>query len=497
MRDSELIEETKNSINSSFVDDDETNQPLTARLLKLCGWDKDPRYIKHYEETIAAFLEEVFSGRIPLTGKLSHNITARLAEIDSFLTAEINEILHHPDFQALEATWRNLHRLVKSTHYDPNVKIRILDTTKEEILLDAECAADFDTTGLFKLFYEDGYGTFGGDPYGVIVSDFEFTKSLDDLECLKAIARVASAAHAPFIASASPELFGLSSFADLEKIKSLEKLFKSSEFNSWNSFRAMEESKYIVLTLPKFITRLPYGEDGIRVKEFNFKEKLGNKEDDKFVWGSSAFLLAEKIIHSFQNYGWFQNIRGFEGGGVVADLPVYQYKDELGNKFEKSPAQVILTDRRERELEYFGFLPLSYKKNGNFAVFFSSTTIHKVREYESDLANANAYLITELPYLLSMSRFAHYLKVIAQNKIGSFTSKEDLDNCLNKWISKYVLADDEASQKEKNMRPLREARINVVSVPGMPGVYRTFIYIRPHYYLKELTISLRLVSYLI
>jgi len=473
--------ETYQSANS-FIDD----------LLLKSGINNSP----HCKDLLKVFFKEIADGNLKVNNgdSISKNISVRVAEIDQILSEEINEIIHHPDFQALEATWRNLYRLVKSTHRDPNIKIKILDTTKEEILLDAECAADFDTSGLFKLIYENEYGTFGGESYGLLVSDFEFTNSFDDIECLKAITYVACAAHAPFIASASPELFGLTSFADLEKIRSVENLFKSSEFNSWRTFRSMEESKYVVLTLPKVIVRLPYGKDGICVKEFDFTEELGNKEDHMFVWGSAAHLLAEKILHSFQDYGWFQHIHGFESGGVVTDLPLYKYKDEFGNKVDKKPVQITLTDRRERELENLGFLPLSYKKNGDYAVFFSSATIHKVKMYKNDLANANAHLTVDLSYLLVMSRFAHYLKVIMRDKTGSFTSRQEVDIYLNKWISNYVIADENAGPKVKRVRPLREARVDVFDVPGKPGVYRAVLFARPHYYLDGLTISLRLVS---
>ncbi len=473
-----------NSLNNSVL-----NQVLARAQL-----DKNVEQKPFLEQMLQVFSKEVCDGNMSVSENIFNSISARITEIDEVLTEQINEIIHHPEFQALEASWRSLHQLVKAAEPNEQLKIRLLDVTKEEILLDAESASDFDQSALFKLLYEEEYGTFGGESYGLLVGNYEFSKNYEDIECLKVISTVAAASHAPFIASASPELFDLSTFKDIQKPKSLEKMFNSVEFANWNTFRSTEDAKYITLTLPRVIKRLHYGRDGIPVREFQFSEDMGAAEDDKFLWGNAAFPLAERIALSFKEYGWFQNIRGVENGGVVADLPVYHFYDLDGNKTYKAPVEVIITDRREKELDDLGLLALVYKRNSDMSVFFGSKTIHKVKEYDSDIANANAELTTHLPYLMSISRFAHYLKSIMRDKIGSFTSRQDVDRYLNKWIAKYVIVDDNASVNTKSRYPLREARVDVIDVPGKPGAYKAVMFLRPHYYLNELTISMRLVT---
>jgi type VI secretion system protein ImpC len=475
--------------NAFKFDLNDPENPVIDQVLFHSKIDMNSSQTPFFREMVQTFAKEFLDGNIIDTGNLSKDIGVRIDEIDRILTAQINEIIHHSEFQALEASWLSVHQLVKTVQPDENVKVRLLDTTKEEILEDAQSAADFEDSALFKILYEQEYGTFGGQPYGLMIGDFEFSNNACDIECLKSISHVACAAHAPFIASVGCDLFGLETFKDLEKPRSLEKIFESSDYAAWNAFRSTEEAQYVTLTFPCVMKREPYEKE--HIKEFNFREDMGSYEDNKFVWGSPAYLLAQKIILSYKDYGWFQNIRGYENGGLVSGLPQCLYTDKkTGLKIMKPPVEVSISNRREIELENLGFLPLIYKKNSDLAVFIGSKTVHKVKQYLNPITNANAELITHLSYLLSLSRFAHYLKCITREKIGSFSSRQE----LNKWISQYVIANDHAKKQIKSIRPLRAARIDVVEVIGRPGVYKAVAYLRPHYYLNELTISLRLVS---
>lgn len=449
------------------------------------------------KDLLEVFADEVVSERIHFKKTLSATLSDRIADIDAMLSSQISEILHNAEFQKLEASWRGLYNMVKDSEPDQALKIRILDATKEDIMKDAEMASNFDETGLFKLIYEQEYGTFGGAPYGMLVGDYYFGKGVEDLDCLKAISQVAAAAHAPFVAAAGCELFGLETFDDLHKPKSLERMFASPEYGRWNQFRELEDSKYVVLTMPKTIMREAYGgPEGIPVKEFRFEEEIDQTKSEQYLWGNAAFHLSQLAINSYREYGWFSNIRGVENGGMVRGLPAHFITDEEGNKVSKVPVEVCITDRREKELDDLGLLPLVYKRGTDSAVFFGSKTVHHVPEYDNDLANANAQLAVQLPYLMAVSRFAHYLKVIMRDKVGGFTSRTEVEGYLNNWVKGYVVESDVAPQGIRGMYPLREAKVEVVDVPGKPGAYRAVMSLRPHFYLNELTVSLRLVTQL-
>ncbi len=479
---------------NSFFNLEDVNISVIDQALTISNLNKNEEQKNNAKEMLTVFADEVISDRMTYKKNISHMISERIADIDALLSEQINEIIHNQEFQKLEASWRGLQSLVKFAEPDDKLHIRVLDATKEDILKDSESAAEFDESGLFKLVYENEYGTFGGTPYGLLVGDYSFGKGLEDIECLKAISKVASAAHAPFVAAASSELFNIKSFEDLDKPRHLGRLFNSAEYGSWQSFRELEDSKYVTLTLPRVIMRHPYGPNGIPVKEFYFEEDLNGTEHDKYLWGNPAFSLAQRMVDSFRDYGWFSNIRGSENGGVVDSLPYHPFVDSEGNNSFKMPVETIITDRREKELDDLGFLSLVYKRGTDTATFFGSKTIHKLTEYDNDLANANAQLSIELPYVMAVSRFAHYLKVIMRDKIGSFTTQGEIDNYLNNWISRYVILDDSASTYIKSCYPLREARVDILPVPGKVGAYRAVMYLRPHFYLNELSVSLRLVT---
>ncbi|APJ05086.1 EvpB family type VI secretion protein [Silvanigrella aquatica] len=474
---------------------EDLTKPVLEQALAKSELNKNEEQKNNAKDMLTVFADEVLSEKMAYKKTISHMISERVADIDAILTEQINEIIHNAEFQKLEASWRGLNNLVKFSEPDDQLKIRILDVTKEDILSDSDSAPEFDETGLFKLVYEQEYGTFGGAPYGLLVGDYSFGKSIEDVECMKAISHVAAAAHAPFIAAASHEIFNINSFEDLDKPKHLGRLFNTAEYGSWANFRSQEDSKYVTLTLPRVIMREPYGgKNGIPVKEFHFEEDLTGTEHEKYLWGNPAFSLAERMVDSYREFGWFSCIRGSENGGTVQTLPIHTFIDNEGNNTFKMPVETMITDRREKELDDLGFLSLVYKKGTDTATFFGSKTVHKLTEYDNDLANANAQLSIQLPYVMAVSRFAHYLKVIMRDKIGSFATQGDINEYLNRWISRYVILDDTASTYSKSCYPLREARVDVTSIPGKVGAYRAVMYLRPHFYLNELTVSLRLVT---
>lgn len=479
----------------TFFNLEDLNISVIDQAIAKADLNKNASEISNAKDMLTVFANEVVSEKMEFKKTISHMISQRIADIDAVLTAQINEIIHNSEFQKLEASWKGVQNLVKFAEPDDKLKIRILDVTKEDILSDADSAPQFDESGLFKLVYENEYGTFGGTPYGLLVGDFTFGRSIEDIECLKAISGVAAAAHAPFIDAVNPELFNLNSFDELDKPKHLGKLFNTAQFGAWEHFRGLEDSKYVTLTLPRVIMREPYGgSNGIPVKEFHFEEDLDGTEHSKYLWGNPSFSLAERMVDSYREYGWFSNIRGSENGGTVTQLPIHTFIDNEGNETFKMPVETVITDRREKELDDLGFLSLVYKKGTDSATFFGSKTIHKLTEFDNDLANANAQLSIQLPYVMAVSRFAHYLKVIMRDKIGSFTTQGEINEYLNKWISRYVVLNDNASAYIKGMYPLREARVDVVPVPGKVGAYKAVMYLRPHFFLNELTVSLRLVT---
>lgn len=414
--------------------------------------------------------------------------------IDVELEKQLNEILHHPKFQELEATWRGLNYLVMNTETSTHLKLRLMNVTKKEILDDLEKAVEFDQSVLFKKVYEEEYGTFGGHPYSCLIGAYEFTRHPQDMELLMKISNVAAAAHAPFIAAASPRLFDFDTYQHLCEPRDLAKIFENTELIKWISFRNSEDSRYVALTLPHVLMRLPYGPDTVPVDGMNFKEELEGTDNTKFCWGNPAFVLGQRITHAVALYNWPAAIRGVEGGGLVENLPAYTFKTTDGDVALKCPTEIAITDRREKELSDLGFIALCHSKGTDFAAFFGGQTTQKPKLYNTDFANSNAALSTKLPYMLAASRFAHYIKAIMRDKVGSFMTKDNVSKYLNNWIASYVLLNDDASQDLKAKMPLREARIDVFDVPGKPGYYTATIFLRPHFQLEGLTASIRLVA---
>ncbi len=418
----------------------------------------------------------------------------RIEETDALLTAQINEILHAPEFQRLEGSWRGLHYFVMNTETGTSLKIRVLNATLKELRDDLTKAVEFDQSQLFKKIYEEEYGTFGGTPYSCLIGDFFFTTHPQDMLFLEHIAGLAAAAHTPFLAAVSHVFFNVDKFEDLPLPRDLAKMFESPDFIKWNSFRQMEDSRYVALMLPRVLMRLPYGPNTIPVEAFHFEENVGFGDTDKFCWGNPAYALGQRITSAFAKYNWTAAIRGVEGGGKVEGLPAYVFKTLEGDSMVKCPTEVAITDRREKELSDLGFIALCYSKGTDYAVFFGAQTTQLPKRYNLDDANANAALSARIPYVLAASRFAHYIKVIMRDKIGSFLTKENIEQYLNTWIASYILLNDDAPNHIKAQYPLREGRIDVYDVPGKPGSYTSVVYLRPHFQMEELTASIRLVA---
>jgi len=402
--------------------------------------------------------------------------------------------MHAPEFKKLEASWRGLSYLVMNSDTSTRLKVRLMNVTKNEVLNDLEKATEFDQSELFKKIYEEEYGTFGGNPYGLLIGDYEFGRNPQDIALLEKISNVAAAAHAPFIAAASPRLFDMDSFTELGKPRDLAKVFESTELVKWRSFRDSEDSRYVSLVLPHTLLRLPYGPKTKPVEEFAFVEEVSGKDHAKYLWGNAAWVLGQRITNAFSLYSWCAAIRGVEGGGLVEGLPTHTFMTDEGDIALKCPTEIAITDRRETELNDLGFISRCHCKGTDYAAFFGGQTTNKPRQYETPQANANARISSQLPYILAASRFAHYLKAIMRDKIGSFNTKDNVSAYLNRWISQYILSDDNAIQAMKARFPLREARVDVYEVPGKPGSYRATVFLRPHFQLEELTASIRLVA---
>jgi len=421
-------------------------------------------------------------------------INQRIQQIDELMSKQMNALMHAPEFQALESSWRGLHDMVMNTETSTRLKLRLLNVTKKELLRDLEKAVDHDMSSLFKKVYEEEYGTFGGYPYSCLIGDYYFGRHPQDIVLLDKISKVAAAAHAPFISAAHPALFDMKRFTDLSVPRDISKIFESAELDGWRSFRDSEDSRYVALALPRYALRLPYGAKTVPVENFNFEEDVDGRDHDKYLWGNSAYLVGLRLTDAFAKYNWTTAIRGVEGGGKVESMKTHKFLTDEGDIAVKCPTEATITDRREKELNDLGFLAVVHAKGTDYAAFFGGQTVNKPKVYNLHRATANARLSSALPYILAASRFAHYLKVIMRDKVGSFLSAKNVQDYLNSWITGYVMLNDGAGQEIKAQYPLREARVDVTDVAGKPGVYKATVFLRPHFQLEELTTSIRLVA---
>ena len=447
------------------------------------------------KDLISELVNQVLEGTVVVSNNLAATIDARVAELDQLISEQLSTIMHAPEFQKLESSWTGLHYLVRNSATGTNLKIKMLNATKRELVKDFQSALEFDQSTMFKKVYEEEFGTFGGAPFGALIGDYEITRQPEDMYFIEQMSHVAAAAHAPFISAASPELFGLESYADLGRPRDLAKVFDTVEYAKWKSFRESEDARYVGLTLPRFLGRLPYNPlDGATTEGFNFVEDVDGSDHHKYLWCNAAYAFATKLTKAFEDFGWCAAIRGVEGGGLVENLPTHTFKTDEGEVALKCPTEIAITDRREKELSDLGFISLVHCKNTDYAAFFGAQSAQKAKKYNSDAANANAVLSSQLQYIFAVSRIAHYMKAMMRDKIGSFAAASNVEDFLNRWLAQYVLLDDNASQEQKAQFPLREASVQVSEVPGRPGVYRAVSFLRPHFQLDELSVSLRLVA---
>lgn len=467
---------------------------LLDRIVSEGRFGKDTGAQQRGRNLVSEFINQVIEGQMTVSPDIEAMINARIAQIDHLLSLQLNEILHHPKFQKLEATWRGVRHLIEQSETGVNLKIKLLNVSKKELLRDLQRVPEFDQSQTFKKIYEEEFGVFGGEPFACLLGDYEFSRGPEDIELLERTAQVAAAAHAPFISAASPEMLNLETFTQLDVPRDMAKVFDTTEYARWKGFRLSEDSRYVCLTLPRVLMRVPYGRETKQVDGFNYEENVSGQDHEKYLWGNAAYALGARITNAFARYGWCAAIRGVEGGGLVDALPCHVFRTEEGDVALKCPTETIITDRREKELADLGFAPLVHCKGTDYAAFFSLQTCQKPKSYDTEQANANARLSAQLPYILAVSRFAHYLKAMMRDKIGSFQSRKDCEVFLNRWIMNYVTPDDTASAAIKAQFPLREARIDVQEVAGKPGVFRAVAFLRPHFQLDELSVSLRLVA---
>jgi type VI secretion system protein ImpC len=471
-----------------------TERSLLDQIVEEGRIARDPAGRERGKNLVKEFVAQVLEGSMTVSKDAEAMINARIAQIDHLLSIQLNEVLHNPAFQKLEASWRGLKYLLDQSETGEKLKIKVLNVTKKDLLRDLQRAPEFDQSAMFKKVYEEEYGVFGGSPFGALIGDYEFGRTPEDIELLEKVSQVAAAAHAPFLTASSPEMLNMDSFTNIDAPRDMAKIFDSTEYAKWKSFRQSDDSRYVGLCLPHILMRLPYGKNNKTIEAFNYEEAVDGSDHDKYLWGNAAYALASRLTSAFSQYGWCASIRGVEGGGLVEGLPTHTFATDEGDVALKCPTEAPITDRREKELADLGFVPLVHCKGTDYASFFSVQSAQKQKLYDSEAANANARLSTQLPYILAISRFAHYMKAMMRDKIGSFMSRSECQEFLNTWILQYVVGNDNVSAQIKAQRPLREAKIEVMEVPGKPGVYRAVAFLKPHFQLDELSVSLRLVA---
>ncbi len=452
-------------------------------------------------ELLKTLTEEALKGTVSYSKNLTVTFNQAIAEIDKAMSKQLSAVMHNEKFQKLEGSWRGLHHLVMNSETSATLKIRMMNVSKRDLYKDLSKAVEFDQSQTFKKIYENEFGTPGGEPFGAMIGDYEFTNHPEDVELLTSMSNVAAASFAPFISAAGPKLFGFDDYNELSKPRDLEKIFESIEYAKWRSFRESEDSRFVSLVMPRVLARLPYGENTKPVEDFGYEEgeldangaakPMGH---DEYTWMNASYVMGTKLTDAFAQYGWCTAIRGAEGGGRVDDLPSHVFMSDDGDPDQKCPTEIGITDRREAELSKLGFLPLCHYKNTDYAVFFGAQTTQKPKKYDRPEATANAAISARLPYMMASSRFAHYLKIMARDKIGSFMEASDCEEWLNRWILNYVNGNAASGQEMKAKYPLAEAKVQVKEIPGAPGSYNAVAWMRPWLQMEELTTSMRMVA---
>ena len=468
-----------------------------ATLLQKEFKPKTDRARAEVERAVQTLAEQALRETAVVSDDVVGTIKAIIAEIDKKLSDQINLILHNERFQQLESAWRGLHYLVNNTETDEMLKIRVLNISKKDLgrTLKKYKGAAWDQSPIFKKLYEEEYGQLGGEPYGALVGDYYFDHTPGDIELLGQMAQTAAAAHAPFIAGAGPTLMGMDTWQELANPRDLAKIFGAPDYAAWRSLRESEDSKYLGLAMPRFLARLPYGAKTSPVEEFEFEEETGGGDSRKYGWANSAYAMAVNINRSFKLYGWCTSIRGVESGGAVEGLPVHTFPSDDGGVDMKCPTEIAISDRREAELANCGLMPLIHRKNTDTAAFIGAQSVQKPQEYYDPDATANARLAARLPYLFASCRFAHYLKCMVRDKVGSFKERADMERYLSDWIMNYVILNPEnAGETARAQKPLAGAEVKVEEVEGNPGYYSAKFHLRPHYQLEGVNITMSLVS---
>jgi len=452
-------------------------------------------------DLVKNLVEQAMAGTVTFDKNLSRTFDRAIAAIDQKLSKQLNAIMHDPKFSKLEGTWRGMHYLVMNSETSTNLKIKVMNIPKRELTRDLTRAVEFDQSQLFKKIYENEFGTPGGEPYGALIGDYEWTQHPDDIESLRLISNIAAGAFAPFISAASPGLFGFDSYTELAKPRDLAKIFDTTEYIKWRGFRDSEDARFVNLVMPRTLARVPYGAATKPIDEFDYEEApfdasgaAKQMEHTDYCWMNAAYAMGTRLTNAFSQYGFCTAIRGAEGGGKVENLPTHIFQSDDGDMDSKCPTEIAITDRREFELSNLGFLPLCHYKNTDYSVFFGAQSVQKPKKYDRPEATANAAISSRLPYIMASGRFAHYLKIMARDKIGSFMEASDVQRWLNRWITNYVNANENAGPEMKARYPLREARVEVREIPGKPGSYNAVAHLRPWLQMEELTTSLRMVA---
>jgi len=446
------------------------------------------------KEWVKELVDQVLVGQIQVDKDTDAMLGERIRQLDELISTQLNEVMHAPELQKMEGSWRGLQYLVANTETGTMLKIKVMNVSKKDILKDFTKQNDWEQATIFKKIYEEEYGTLGGQPYACLIGDYEITRHPEDIQLLTNMSNVAAAAHAPFLTAASPALFNWDSFTELSGPRDVAKIFDNDAYLKWKDFRKSDDSKYVGMCMPHVLMRLPYGKETAPVEEFDYEEKVDGRDHKKYLWGNAAYALGARITDAFAKHEWCAAIRGVEGGGLVEGLPSHSFQTDDGDQTVKCPTEIAITDRREAEFSKLGFIPLCYYKGTTNAVFMAAQSTNQATQYLNADANANARLSSQLQYIFAVSRFAHFLKAMMRDKIGSFMSREQCQKFLNEWIKNYVLLDDFAAQDVKAKFPLREAQIDVSEDPAKPGVYTAVAFLRPHFQLDELTVSLRLVA---
>ena len=453
------------------------------------------------QDLVKNLVEQALSGTVTFDKNLTRTFDRAIAAIDRKLSTQLNAIMHDPRFLKLEGSWRGLNYLVMNSETGTSLKLRVLNVTKRELGRDLSKAVEFDQSQTFKKIYENEFGTPGGEPYGALIGDYEWTSHPDDVETLRLMSNIAAGAFAPFISAAGAGMFGFSDWTELSKPRDLSKIFETAEYTKWRGFRDSEDARFVNLVMPRVIARVPYGAATKPIEEFNYEEAPADENGASrsmghhdYCWSNAAYVMGARLTDAFAKYGFCTAIRGAEGGGKVENLPAHVFTSDDGDADTKCPTEIGITDRREFELSNQGFLPLCHYKNTDYAVFFGGQSVQKPKKYDRPEATSNAAISARLPYMMATSRFAHYLKVMARDKIGSFMEASNVEGWLNRWIQNYVNTNVNAGQDMKARFPLREASVEVKEIPGRPGSYNAVAYLRPWLQMEELTTSMRMVA---